>query len=136
MEDCTQAWSFSDNEFDYIHIRYMVGSIADWDALFKEAYRCLKPGGWLESYEGSPNLSCDTGTIPPTTAMGQWGPLFVDGGRIMGRSFTVVEDEKQRKAMQEAGLVDIQEKKIKVRIASSVVICTEDAFFTHDKTFS
>lgn len=97
----------------------MVGSLTDWHALFKEAYRCLKPGGWFESYEGSPSLHCDNDTIPPTSALGQWGPLFINGGRQIGRSFTVVEEEIQRKAMEEAGFVDIQEKSIKVCIASS-----------------
>lgn len=97
----------------------MVGSITDWHALFKEAYRCLKPGGWFESYEGSPSLNCDNDTIPPTSAMGQWGPLFINGGRQVGRSFTVVEDEIQRAAMEAAGFVDIQEKTTKVCIVSS-----------------
>lgn len=32
----------------------------------------------------------------------------------MGRSFTIVDDDTQRKAMKEAGFVDIQEKWIKV----------------------
>jgi len=114
IEDCTQEWTFPDNSFDYIHIRLLVGSIADWGALFKEAYRCLAPGGWIESHEGSPNLHSDNEPIPTTTAMGQWGPLFVSGGRVMGRSFTVVEDETQRKAIEEAGFVSIGEKKTTV----------------------
>jgi len=114
IEDCTQEWTFPDNSFDYIHIRLLVGSIADWGALFKEAYRCLAPGGWIESHEGSPNLHSDNEPIPTTTAMGQWGPLFVSGGRVLGRSFTVVEDETQRKAIEEAGFVSIGEKKTTV----------------------
>ncbi len=117
IEDCTREWTFPDGEFDYIHIRYVVGSIADWPALFKSAYKCLKPGGWIESYEGSPNIRCDDAVIPPTSAMGQWGPLFVNGSQITGRSCTVIEENTQKDALQEAGFVDLQEKNIKVRVA-------------------
>ncbi|KAL1848309.1 hypothetical protein VTK73DRAFT_10164 [Phialemonium thermophilum] len=113
IEDCTQEWTFASNTFDYVHTRALVGSIADWSALFREAFRVLKPGGYLESYEMSGNVGTDDGPLPPTSAVAQWGPLFVQGGRAIGRSFTVVDDGIQRKAMEEAGFVDIQEKNIK-----------------------
>uniref|UniRef100_A0A0D2YG92 Methyltransferase n=1 Tax=Fusarium oxysporum (strain Fo5176) TaxID=660025 RepID=A0A0D2YG92_FUSOF len=35
---------FPTHSFDYIHMRWLVGSIADWKSLFKESYKCLKPG--------------------------------------------------------------------------------------------
>jgi hypothetical protein len=97
-----------------VHIRYLQGCIADWYAFFREAYKSLAPGGWLESHEASPNVFSDDDTLPPTSAIAQWGPLFVDGGKAIGRSFTIVDEDIQRKAMEEAGFVDIQEKLIKV----------------------
>ncbi|KAJ4252883.1 hypothetical protein NW762_010789 [Fusarium torreyae] len=45
--------------------------------------------------------------------MGQWGKIFVEGGKKIGRTFTVVQDELQNKAMAEAGFVDIQQKMYK-----------------------
>ena len=97
----------------------MVGSIADWTALFKQAYRCLKPGGYLESFEPSPCVSSDDGTVQDSQASGQWGKLFVEGGRRIGQLFTVYEDELQKKAMEEAGFVDLHEETFKV-------ICPQD----------
>ena len=114
MEDCTDEWTYRADEFDLVHIRYMIGCIPDWSAFFKQAYRCVKPGGYLESYEASPYVHSDDDTLPPDSAVAQWTPLFVDGGKKMGRSFTVVDDGTQRRAMEEAGFVDIQEKLIKV----------------------
>lgn len=96
-------------------MRLLVGSISDWDALFAEAYRTLKPGGWIESYEGSPTVESEDGSITETSAMGQWGPIFVHFGETIGRSFTVVADGTQRKAMEAAGFIDIQEEELKVR---------------------
>ncbi|KAJ4328775.1 hypothetical protein N0V84_000780 [Fusarium piperis] len=46
--------------------------------------------------------------------MSQWGKLFVQAGLKIGRSFTLVDDEEQRKGMEAAGFVDIQEFNIKV----------------------
>ena len=116
IEDCTQEWTFPDNSFDYVHMRWLNGSIDDWAKLFKEAYRCCKPGGYIESFEGAPYMESDDGTVKDTDALGQWGKVFVEGGRRFGRSFTTVPDGTQRKAIQEAGFVDNEEKDLKVRI--------------------
>jgi hypothetical protein len=114
IEDCTQEWTYEENKFDFVHIRYLSGCIVDWTEFFKQAYRCLRPGGYLESYEGSPVVYSQDGPLPEAAATAQWGPLFVEGGKKIGRSFEIVDDGTQRKAMQEAGFVGIQEKWIKV----------------------
>ncbi|KAK7720976.1 hypothetical protein SLS64_001269 [Diaporthe eres] len=113
IEDCTSEWTFHANEFDYVHIRYLVGSIVDWPALFKEAYNALKPGAWLESFEGSPHMISDDGSVAEKSAISQWGKFFEEGGRTLGRTFMVVDTGIQRKAMEEAGFVDIQEWEFK-----------------------
>ncbi|KAJ9142423.1 Methyltransferase domain-containing protein [Pleurostoma richardsiae] len=109
IEDCTQEWTFADSSLDYVHIRALVGSIVDWNAFFKQAYRCIKPGGFLESYEPSMTLESDDSSVGDNTAMAQWGRFFVEGGKKLGRSFLVVDEGVQKKAMEEAGFVDIQE---------------------------
>ncbi|OAA58024.1 methyltransferase domain-containing protein [Niveomyces insectorum RCEF 264] len=114
IDDCTSDWTFAENEFDFVHIRYMGGCIPDWYGFFRQAYNVLAPGGYLESHEGSPNVYSDDGTLPPDSAIAQWGPLFVTGGKLLGRSFTVVDDGTQRKAMEAAGFVDVAEKLVKV----------------------
>ena len=92
----------------------MIGSIPDWVALAKEVYRCLKPGGYYESYESSPYIDSDDDTVSETSAIGQWGKVFVEGGKKLGQTFTVVPEGLQRKSMEEAGFVDIQERDISV----------------------
>ena len=99
-------------------MRYLTGSIVDWSALFREAFRCCKPGGYVESLESAPWLESDDGTVTDKTAMFQWGRLFVQGGLTIGRSFTLVDDEDQRKGMEAAGFVDIKEFNIKVGFSS------------------
>ncbi|KAF4443177.1 hypothetical protein F53441_11486 [Fusarium austroafricanum] len=113
IEDCTQEWTFQPNTIDYVHMRWLVGSIADWTSLFKEAYKSLKPGGYLESYEPASRIESDDGTVLPDSAIAQWGKFFVEGGRKIGRPFTLFEEGIQKEAMRKAGFVDIKEKDLK-----------------------
>lgn len=59
-------------------------------------------------------MESDDDSVPSTTAMGQWARFFLEGERKIGRSFSVVQKGLQRKAMEEAGFVDIQEEVHKV----------------------
>lgn len=71
LEDATQPWTFPENHFDYIHIRYLFGSIPDWTALLKEAYRACKPGGYVQSFEASYVFQPDDETLKPGSPMDQ-----------------------------------------------------------------
>ncbi|UPK99997.1 hypothetical protein LCI18_010932 [Fusarium solani-melongenae] len=117
IDDCTQEWTFTPETFDYVHIRYLVGTIPDWNELFRQAHKTLKSGGWLESFEASPTIESDDGTVTPESAMGQWDKIFIEGSKSSGRSFTVLADNLQRKAMEEAGFVDIEEWNYKCPIS-------------------
>ncbi|KAF4460149.1 demethylmenaquinone methyltransferase [Fusarium albosuccineum] len=108
--------TFEPNSIDFIHMRYLFGSISDWKELFGEAYKACKPGGWVESCECSPKMESDDGTVKDGSAMNEWGRLFVQGAKRIGRFFTVLEEGIQEKYMHEAGFVDIQVKNIKVPI--------------------
>lgn len=108
IDDAVQDWTYAPNSFDYVHIRYMLGSIQDWPRLFKQAYTALKPGGYVESYESEPKYMSDDGTVTPDSAMSTWTKLFADGGRKLNRPFTVLTDNLQQKAIEEAGFIDIE----------------------------
>ncbi|KAG5659824.1 hypothetical protein KAF25_002383 [Fusarium avenaceum] len=116
IDDCTQEWTFQENSLDYVHMRFLVGSIVDWTALYKQAYKCLKPGGWIESHEAGPTIKSDDDSIPAESALGQWGKLFLEGGRRLRRPFSILEDDVQRQGMKEAGFTSIHEEEVKLPI--------------------
>ncbi|KAM0318632.1 hypothetical protein ACHAPQ_010624 [Fusarium lateritium] len=118
IEDCTQEWTFAPDSADYIHIRWLIGSIPDWNQFFKEAYKTCKPGGWVESFEPSAIITSDDDTVKEDSALGQWGKLFIEGAKKFGMSFTVYEEELQKKAMEAAGFVDIQTHDFKTPIGN------------------
>lgn len=72
----------------------------------------------MESFEGSPHMVSDDGSVAEKSAISQWGKFFEEGGRTLGRTFMVVDQGIQRKAMEEAGFVDIQEWEFKVSRSS------------------
>lgn len=103
IEDAAATWSQPDSSVDYVHIRYLVGSIPDWDALFREAFRVLKPGGYVESLEPSSLFQSDDGSVKEGSALDRWGKVFNEGGRKMGRSFNIIGDDIQRRSIVTAG---------------------------------
>ena len=114
MEDCDEPWSFDDNSIDFVHMRYLTGSIKDWYLLLENAYQCITPGGYVESYEAAPYYYSDDRSVTNKSALAQWGRFFVEGGKKINRTFTMVPDGLQREAMEKAGFVDIEEKNIRV----------------------
>jgi len=59
-------------------------------------------------------MESDNGSIKPTDAIGQWAVIFYEGGCKTGRPFTILRDDLQRKGMDNAGFVHVQEKNFKV----------------------
>ena len=100
-------------------MQWLFGSVADWDALFANAYRVCRPGGWVESAEPSVICRSDHVEIPKSSALRQWTDIFLEGAKKSGQSFTVVEDDLQVKGMQAAGFVDIHVTHWKVSFCES-----------------
>lgn len=84
-------------------MRFLVGGIRDWVGLFKEAFRALRPGGYVESQEPSTLLQ----GVDEGSALGRWGKIFTDIGKKNDRPFDVYETCIQQIAMREAGFVDM-----------------------------
>ncbi|MBE3046646.1 methyltransferase domain-containing protein [Candidatus Bathyarchaeota archaeon] len=114
MDDCTQPWTFKPDSLDYIHLRYLTGCIKDWPALFKEAFRCATPEGYVESYDGGAMFYSDDDTLKEHHALAQWGKLFNEGGKKLGQTFDIVVDDIQRDGMEDAGLVVVGSRELKV----------------------
>jgi SAM-dependent methyltransferase len=51
IDDATMDWTFEPESFDFIHIRYLQGTIDDWDKFYAQVYKFLKPGAWFQHIE-------------------------------------------------------------------------------------
>lgn len=113
LDDLSQDWTFPDNTFDYIHIRFMAGCFKDWVKLYKECFRCLKPGGWLEHQEFSLHVRSDDGSIPPDSIWREWASVFIEAGERAGQTFEVIDKNNWVVWMEEAGFANVHTKTIK-----------------------
>ncbi|KAI5456714.1 S-adenosyl-L-methionine-dependent methyltransferase [Mariannaea sp. PMI_226] len=116
IDDANQPWTWPADTFDFIHMRYLFGGIPDWTALFKQAYTCCAPGGWVQSAELDPEFLSDDDSLSREPILATWAKLYVDGGKKTGMSFNVVRDQLQNKGMEEAGFVNVQVSNYKAPI--------------------
>ncbi|KAJ3541848.1 hypothetical protein NM208_g4407 [Fusarium decemcellulare] len=106
IDDATLRWTWDPNSFNFIHIRYLFGAIQDWGGLFKEAFRCCAPGGWVQSTEANVEFRSDDGTVDLEPSLQMFTKLFQEGGKALGRPFFV--HDLQEQGFKEAGFEDVQ----------------------------
>lgn len=89
-----------------------MGSVKDWPALLKKAYKHLAPGGWLELKEFDVNMFSDDGSVKPDSAGKKYFNTLIEAATKAGQKM----DDTARLAgrVKDAGFVDIQEKNYKV----------------------
>ena len=113
IDDATKTWTYPDNHFDYVHIRWLCGTFKDWESLYKEAYRVTKPGGWIEHFDCDTTLKCIDGTMPTDSALYQWGQIWTEVQRKTGVYFTM-HDGCMENGIKEAGFTNVQVENILV----------------------
>ena len=114
IDNAEEEWTWPENTFDYIHLRAMMGSIKDWDRLYQQAYRCLKPGGWIEHHDNTIRWESETNSITPESALGQYPIVVWKAGELMGQTFRILEDDIQRQGIARAGFANIASQDFKV----------------------
>ncbi|KAK3340120.1 S-adenosyl-L-methionine-dependent methyltransferase [Neurospora tetraspora] len=117
IDDYNKEWAYKSDFFDFIHLRWLIGTIKDCYALYKEAYRCCKPGGYIEHMDANATVESDDGSVDNNThALGQWGPMWQAAGRKIGFECDILSTNIMQNAMKEAGFVNIVVKDYKVPI--------------------
>ncbi|KAK4108018.1 S-adenosyl-L-methionine-dependent methyltransferase [Canariomyces notabilis] len=100
-------WARAPGSFDLIRGSKLLGNVKDWPSLFRSAYKCLMPGGFLELYDPlfSYLSASDDGELSWKSVSRQACEL----GKKTSCSFAIAPGMYTRH-MVRAGFVDIQEK--------------------------
>lgn len=105
------------SQFDYIHIRQLAAWIDDWPRMIKQAYRALKPGGYIEIQDLTDFFHCDDGSLPTDSCLNQWIHLADQALRQIDRPWLGVQD-LCRELFRREGFVEITERSVKCPIGT------------------
>ncbi|EXJ92693.1 hypothetical protein A1O3_01245 [Capronia epimyces CBS 606.96] len=105
IDDMEAEWTFAENQFDFIHIRGLHGSITDWPVLYAQCMRCLKPGGYIEQAEYSAQFTSDDDSLPRDGGIAAWNKVGPECHRVLNRELQVLESMGQH--MIDAGFEEV-----------------------------
>ncbi|KAH8684951.1 S-adenosyl-L-methionine-dependent methyltransferase [Ilyonectria robusta] len=114
VDDAEAEWLYRPDSLDLIHLRNMSTAIKDWPALFAQAYRTLKPGGWIELPEFRWVYGCDDGTMHPDYTPPQMVANIRDGLATFGIDMHASEKNEDR--LRDAGFVNVRHEIKKVPV--------------------
>ncbi|KDN62690.1 putative UMTA, partial [Colletotrichum sublineola] len=110
VDDIEDEWLYS-RPFDYIHLRFMNGSLADWRKLVTRVYDNLVPGGYFEIQENDFTFDSDDGTLTPEQPLVEFSRLIREAVVKFGRDFLPCPELKS--IMVDAGFEDVTLEKFK-----------------------
>lgn len=114
IADADEDWSFRPGTFDLIHTRAMNDlTLKDWAHYYREAFKALKPGGWVEAQECECKRSTDDNTIPPDGHMAIWEKEWGLGMSKIGLTGHCNPDLVMQQ-MRNAGFINVTLKNFKI----------------------
>ncbi|KAF8416691.1 putative TAM domain methyltransferase [Tirmania nivea] len=117
LDDAESEWTFEPDQFDFIHIRCMFGSIRDWPRLFAQAYKALKPGGWIEVVEMHIPSTSDDGSLNESTAWWKWERLIFEASSINNRPMEIARSVQ--KWLVDVGFGQTSDRQVKTPVGGS-----------------
>ncbi|ETN44930.1 uncharacterized protein HMPREF1541_09805 [Cyphellophora europaea CBS 101466] len=111
IDDFRDEWTFGENHFDFIHGRFLIGSVEDQPALLRQAFRALKPGSWFEQNEVEAGIYSDDGTFPMDGHYVRWAENLVSAMQKIGRPWPMASELKTM--FEQAGFEKVQVEEFK-----------------------
>lgn len=117
IDDAEVPWERPRNSFDLVHMRHMTGAFSDIRYIYRQAFDCLKPGGWIENKDfvaSSPQRGVLFEDMPTGTPGGPYSPalatLVANGytaSQRAGRPWADPIPPLDPRYLVEAGFVDV-----------------------------
>lgn len=109
IDDVEDVWPCY-QAFDYIHVRNMGASIANWPKLCEQSLKHLCPGGYIEIQEHAIEIHSENGEVPPIIK--EWLENMETAGRTFGKELNIAKTVKD--FLISAGFENVQEDKYQV----------------------
>ena len=95
------GWTWPEDEFDLVHFRTMTGAFRSWEDMYRESYKHLKPGGWIEVIDFDDHGQF-LSYFGPDTTIAEWFRAIGEATRLSGRPRT--SSHLEPAALEKAGL--------------------------------
>lgn len=117
VDDVEKPW-VPGEEYDFIHCRYMAGSIKDWPMLIRQCFDNLKPGGWLELQETTNRLYSEDGSLKDDSCISQMMNGLIEACNKIGRTMNPAPEMERwvREAGFDKGQILTEKLKLPVGI--------------------
>lgn len=116
IDDAEAEWVYPPNSLDYVHLRHMALTIKDMRRLLAEAYKALKPGGWIELQDFLYITYSDDGSKPDGYKYDEFVKLLREGFLKFG--FDLHGQQKNEGMIKDTGFVNVDNKMYKVPIGA------------------
>lgn len=105
IDNAENEWPRTPDSFDLIHMRNMRGSFKDWNFIYRQSWKHLRPGGWVEIIDFD-DYKAITEYFPPDSQVHEYlralGIAFHKAGRPMN------VDHLDPETFAKLGLVDVR----------------------------
>jgi SAM-dependent methyltransferase len=108
IEDAEDEWIRPADAFDLVHIRNMAGAFRDWAFIYRQAFACIRPGGYIEvldfdDHRGYKNFAS---WFPEGSAVQLMTNAIRQASEMDGRPKGVAHLDPR--CLREAGFVDVR----------------------------
>jgi hypothetical protein len=113
VDDIEDTWIHG-NDFDLIHLRFVICLIKDVGGLLSTCFENAAPGGWIEVQEFGGRVECEDGTIPQAYAPNLVLDMCEEALRLGGMEFRI--GNQLEGPLRAAGFVNVRCKTIRVPV--------------------
>ncbi|KAF4852668.1 Secondary metabolism regulator LAE1 [Colletotrichum siamense] len=108
VDDAELEWERELNSFDLVHFRHMMAAFTDWNFIYQEAYKVIKPGGWIEllEWDDQQGFKKFLSEFPPSSEIHELQRDLTIAGQKAGRARGV--SHMNPKMLSDAGFTDIK----------------------------
>ncbi|KAI0016154.1 methyltransferase LaeA [Xylariomycetidae sp. FL0641] len=94
------------DSFDLVHMRSLGGCVSNWQALYTECFKHVKPGGGIEHVDIDFRPHTDTNVLPESSKLLRWSNLMHEAMAAEGKPLHFEKDE-HIKMLEVAGFDDV-----------------------------
>jgi SAM-dependent methyltransferase len=105
IQDAEKEWDW-EQKFDYIHSRMVMVGIRDWTRLVQQAFKALKPGGWIEMQDLNFPVQSPDNSASADSPLMRWSSLMIEGADKLGMDLKGASRIPQ--LLRDAGFEEVQ----------------------------